>query len=66
MPPRSIRDFIDVALGGKLNEKLREHGRPGPSFEALASELNEQGIAVSAESLRRWARELENDEQVPA
>lgn len=66
MPPRSIRDFINAALGGTLDAKLREHGRPGPSYDTLAAELNEKGIDVSAETLRRWAKELEDDEAVSA
>ena len=64
MPPRSIRDFVNLALGGTLDDKLREHGRPGPSFDSLAAELQAKDIDVSAETLRRWAKELDESEAV--
>ena len=59
MPRRSTRHLVDKALGGRLDDMLREHGRPGPSFEDLARTLDRQGLYVSSETLRRWAAALD-------
>lgn len=59
MARQSIRPYIDNMLGGTLDDLLRAHGRPGPSFDSLARDLAKQGIDVTSETLRRWAADLD-------
>lgn len=59
MARQSIRPYVDEKLGGTLDDLLRAHGKPGPSFDSLARDLAKRGINVTSETLRRWALELD-------
>lgn len=52
---RSIRPFVDQALGGTLDSELRERRERGESFDSIARWLAaEHGIDVTSETIRNW------------
>lgn len=52
---RSIRPFVDQALGGRLADELRERRQRGDTFDGIARWLHiDYGIEVTSETIRNW------------
>ena len=51
--------LADKALGGQLKKRLRAARKRGDSFETIARDLHNDGIALSGETVRRWCNELQ-------
>lgn len=50
--------LADRALGGTLERRLRKQREAGTAYKAIANDLQEDGIDVSGETVRKWCLEL--------
>lgn len=55
-----LHTLFDLALGGRLNERLRQWRDDGLSYDLIAYELRTTcaGTPVSGETVRGWCRDL--------
>lgn len=65
MAPRNTFHLYDRILGGELTPLLRQWKADGVTLDEQATRLRARGVAVSRETVRRWAKDI-NDEPVEA
>lgn len=51
--------FVDRALGGQLEQRLRERRAERASYDDIARELHGEGLPVTGETVRKWCKERE-------
>lgn len=51
-------DLVNLALGGGLEELLRTSRERGESHDSICRALHDAGIDLTAETIRRWCRDL--------
>lgn len=60
----STFDRANDVLDGRLEQVLREMRAGGGSYDTIAADFTAQGIPCSRESIRRWVKNLIDDDTV--
>jgi hypothetical protein len=63
---RSRFDLVNLALGGELRSILRSLRDEGATYDEMVQAFAARGVDLSRETLRRWVRDLDPDDQPKA
>ncbi len=58
MGRRDLYPLADLALDGKLGDRLRTLRNEKVSFQEIAYDLRADGVTVSGETVRQWCIQL--------
>lgn len=58
MARSDLYPIVDLALDGKLEQRLRARRNAFASYDDIARELHADGIPVTGETVRKWCLDL--------